>query len=382
MSTFIGVGCMSGSSLDGLDMCCVEFTGDVCSDLWGYRILAAETVLYPEPWAQRLAGAARLPGVDLIKLHADYGHYVGKTVAEFIQKNKLENVQFVSSHGHSVFHQPEDGFTFQLGDGETTSTYFKVPYVCDFRSKDICMGGQGAPLVPCGERFLFTNNDMCVNLGGIANIGIRGNFGYDICPCNIVLNRLASQADPNLLYDKDGMMARDGKLLPRVLDKLNNVAYYSDSPPKCLWRECIEKDIFSLLDTKQYQIQDLLRTCTEHVASLVADACVMAAEEIPSRESKKSVLFTGGGALNKYLMELIRDKLDDRDFEIERVDEDTINFKEALIFAFLGLRCLLGEENVFKDITGSRKDTVSGSIHRPSHTGTTKPVSLLNNRLM
>lgn len=248
MSTFVGIGCMSGSSLDGLDICCVEFTGDVCSDLWGYRILSAETVPYTEAWIKTLKNASKLLGSDLIKLHVDYGHFVGKSVSDFIDKNSLTNIQFVASHGHSVFHQPADGFTFQLGDGQTTSTYLTVPFVCDFRSKDVCLGGQGAPLVPCGERFLFTNNDMCVNLGGIANIGVKGHQGYDISPCNIILNRLASQVNGKLLYDKDGQIAKSGKVVPQVLEKMNGLSYFDQLPPKSLWRNYIEKEIYPLLN--------------------------------------------------------------------------------------------------------------------------------------
>lgn len=239
---------MSGSSLDGLDICCVEFTGDRCSDLWGYRILAAETVPYTNDWSERLGKAGKLSGADLIKLHVDYGHFVGEMVSNFITKKDIKVVQYVSSHGHSVFHQPTDGFTFQLGDGETTSTHLNVPYVCDFRSKDVSFGGQGAPLVPCGERFLYANEHMCVNLGGISNIGIKGHYGYDISPCNILLNRLAQKADDELMFDVDGALARSGKILPHVLDQLNNLSYYKEPPPKSLWRNTIETEIFSLLE--------------------------------------------------------------------------------------------------------------------------------------
>lgn len=378
MATFVGIGCMSGSSLDGLDICCVEFTGDICSDLWGYRILCAETVQYTEEWAKRLRSASKLLGSELIKQHVEYGHFVGESVSQFIDKNSLSNVQFVASHGHSVFHQPADGFTFQLGDGQTTSTHLTVPFVCDFRSKDVSLGGQGAPLVPCGERFLFTNNDMCVNLGGIANIGVRGHQGYDISPCNILLNRLASQINGKMLFDKDGQLARSGKVVPRLLDKLNSLSYFEQSPPKSLWRDYIEKEVYPLLNKEQYKVEDLLRTCTEHVALKVAEACIDAKDLMPDNGRVPTVLFTGGGALNKFLMELIKDKLDEGEFEVEHADEDTINFKEALIFAFLGLRCLLGDENVFRDITGSKSDTISGSIHRPLPAGTVKPVSLLS----
>lgn len=378
MSSFVGIGCMSGSSLDGLDICCVEFTGDLNSDLWGYRILKAETQPYSEGWAKLLAGAASLSGAEIIKLHTKYGRFVGETVSEFIDRHKLENVQFVSSHGHTVFHSPSEGFSFQLGDGETTSVFLKVPFVCDFRSKDVTLGGQGAPLVPCGEKYLFSNMDICVNLGGIANIGIKGTQGYDICPCNIVLNRLASVAYKGMLYDKDGIIAHSGKLLSPVMEKLHNLDFYRQPAPKSLWKEYIEDEVFPILDIKKYVPQDLLRTFTEHVAIRVADACAQAKANTCKNCVSPKVLVTGGGALNKYLMELVVAKLKPQQFEIEKVDETTINFKEALIFAFLGLRCLLGEENVFKSITGSTTDSISGSIHRPGKIGSVKQISLFH----
>ncbi|KAL4230655.1 hypothetical protein ACF0H5_011031 [Mactra antiquata] len=379
MTTFVGIGCMSGSSLDGLDICCVEFTGDRHTDLWSYRLLAAETIPYTNVWTDRLSKAATLMGADLIKLHVDYGHFVGEMVSEFIQKKNLRSVQFVASHGHSVFHQPSEGFTFQLGDGETTSTHLNVPYVCDFRSKDISLGGEGAPLVPCGERFLYTSEHLCVNLGGISNIGIKGHYGYDISPCNILLNRLAKKADDSKSFDKDGEMARSGEVIPDLMQQLNNWSYYKEKPPKSLWRNQIDSDVFSLLENDKANVQDLLRTCTEHIASKIAEACVQA-KGLLSSVSVPRILITGGGALNKFLMELITKKLDDAEFEVEKADEDTINFKEALIFAFLGLRCMLGEENVFHDITGSKRDTISGSIHRPMPGANSKTASLLGDR--
>ena len=249
MASFVGIGCMSGSSLDGLDLCCVEFTGDVCSDLWSYRILAAKTVTYTKEWAERLRHAERLSGLELIRLHVDYGRFIGKCVATFITQNDLEDrVQFVSSHGHSVFHKPVEGVTFQLGDGEVTATLIKVPFVCDFRTKDVTLGGQGAPLVPCGERFLFRNSDICINLGGIANIGVKGSKGYDICACNRILNYLATKTGSGLLYDKDGAIARGGKVIPEVLVRLQNLAYYQEDPPKSLWLDCIEDNVLPILD--------------------------------------------------------------------------------------------------------------------------------------
>lgn len=381
MTSYIGIGCMSGSSMDGLDICCVEFTGDVNSDLWGFRIMMGETIPYDKDWQDRLNSAANVSGLDLIKLHLDYGHFVGNQVAQFISNNNIENVQFVSSHGHTIFHQPENGITFQLGSGEATSSYLHVPFITDFRSKDVSLGGEGAPLVPCGERFLFRHNDICVNLGGIANVGIKGrndNIGFDICPCNIVLNALAARENKRFQYDKDGDLARSGKVIGSILTELDNLQFYKDPPPKSLWKDYIQSEVFPIIDKNNHPTVDLLRTMTEHIAGRVADACIEAKEtgEIQS-DTEPRVLITGGGALNKFLLELITEKLTDAGFVFEAADENTINFKEALVCAFLGLRCLLGQENVFCEITGSRADSVSGSIHRATSTGGARRRSML-----
>ncbi|OWF46277.1 uncharacterized protein LOC110455968 [Mizuhopecten yessoensis] len=360
MTSFTGLGCMSGSSLDGLDLCHVEFTGDIETDIWGYHILDASTVSYSPELTERLRNAAKLSGEELIKLHMEYGHYLGATIKDFLGN---KHVDFIASHGHTVFHQPHLGYTFQLGDGETTSTYLNSPFVCNFRNKDIALGGQGAPLVPNGEKFLFSANDICINLGGIANIGLKGQRGYDVCPCNYVLNKLARMLDPSLYQDTDGNIASKGLVIPGVLDRLESLAFYSKEPPKSLGAEWIENHIDPILDQSLYSIPDLMRTFVEHVVRRLKDACVQTSPKLSS--DVVVTLVTGGGAFNKYLMNEFREKLRGTKIELEKVDDETICFKEALIFAFLGLRCILGEENVFSCVTGSRCDSVSGSIHRP-----------------
>lgn len=248
MSTYIGIGLMSGSSLDGLDICCVEFTGDVETDFWSYRIVNAETIAYSEEWTKTLRNASTLSGVELIKLHVDYGHFLGRAITNFINEHNLrETVQFAASHGHTVFHAPEQGYTFQLGDGETISSHLPFPLVSDFRTKDVALGGQGAPLVPGGEKYLFGTYDICINLGGIANIGIKGQKGFDICPCNIILNSLAQFKD-GMLYDKDGALARSGHVIKELLAELEDLPFYKEPPPKSLWKEWIEQHVFPLLN--------------------------------------------------------------------------------------------------------------------------------------
>lgn len=248
MASFSGIGCTSGPSLDGLDLCYVEFTGDVQTDIWGYRIIKAITVPYTPEWQGLLKKAAQTSGEGLVKLHVQYGHFVGQTIAEFIQTEGINNLDFIASNGHSVFHQPDLGYTFNLGDGETTAVHLKYPFVCNFRNKDVALGGQGAPLVTNGEKFLFSYKDICLNLSGIANIGLRGLQGYDVCPCNYVSNKLANMHDPKLEYDPCGVIAKSGNILPDVLEKLESLDYYKLPPPKSVGSEWMEEKVLPLLD--------------------------------------------------------------------------------------------------------------------------------------
>ncbi|VDI32547.1 Hypothetical predicted protein [Mytilus galloprovincialis] len=372
MVSFYAVGCMSGSSLDGIDLCYAEFTGDIETDKWQYRILKAITVSYDTDWKSKLRSAKELMGEDLIKLHLEYGHFIGKTVKDFVEHEDIKNLDCVASHGHTIFHQPNLGYTFQLGEGETSAYYLKQPFVCNFRNKDVALGGQGAPLVPNGEKFLFSDNEICINLGGIANIGLKGLQGYDICPCNYVSNKLAAIHDPKLEYDPNGIISKTGTVIKEILGKLDALHFYEQLPPKSLDAEWIEAQVLPILDTTQNSIPDLLMTYTEHVTNRITEACKLARDSLHAENKLKpenvlKVLVTGGGAFNKHLIRLLKGKLQDQGFILEQVDEVTIAFKEALIFAFLGLRCLLNQTNVFHSVTGSKADSVSGSIHRPAH---------------
>ena len=252
MATFTGIGCMSGSSLDGLDLCYVEFTGDVDTDVWGHRVIKAKTVPYSAEWEERLQHASKISSEDFVKLHIDYGHLLGKEIKNFMASENIETVDFVASHGHTVFHNPNERYTFQLGDGETTSVYLECPFVCNFRNKDLALGGQGAPFVPCGEKYLFSSNDICINLGGIANIGLKGQTGYDISPCNYVTNRLATAHDQTLKYDEDGKIASAGKLIASVMDDMESLPYYNMDPPKSLSADWIEDNVLPILDVNHF----------------------------------------------------------------------------------------------------------------------------------
>ncbi|XP_076446215.1 anhydro-N-acetylmuramic acid kinase-like isoform X2 [Babylonia areolata] len=382
MTTYTGLGLTSGSSLDGLDICCAEFTGDLNTDIWSFRILEATTVPYDDAWRERLANVHTLSGLELIRLHYDYAHFMGKAIEDFMVRmaekdkdlpgGKLDiRVDFVAANGHTAFHQPENGVTFQLGDGEVLSTYLKCPLITNFSVKDVCLGGQGAPLAGSVDRFLFLGVGLCINLGGIACIRVRETgSAWDVCACNTVLNHLANLKDPTAMFDKNGELAEKGKVLKDVLKSLEELDYYKLKSPKSLAMEWITNKIWPILDTKKYSLEDLARTYVEHIAMQICDAC-MKSKASPDKPRKtygeNVVLLTGGGVHNTFLMKNVKEKLLAGGLHLDKdmAEPETIDFKEAASFAFLGMRCMLGKANVFADSTGASESSTSGCIHQP-----------------
>jgi anhydro-N-acetylmuramic acid kinase len=345
------IGVMSGTSLDGLDIAYVEFYFE--NTKWHFKSGPYITVPYSEFWKNKLRGLKQSSALDYCQLHTKFGHFVGENVYNFISQNKL-GPRLIASHGHTVFHQPENTFTSQLGDGSAIAVKTGVCVVSDFRSMDVARGGQGAPLVPLGDTLLFGDYPLRINMGGFSNISI-GELdklkAYDICPVNIVLNALAGRL--GMVYDKHGQTAQNGCLLPRLLHQLNQLEFYKRSAPKSLGIEWVEREVFPLLSTF-YQTEDLLRTFTEHVAIQISKTIG------PYALPGDRVLFTGGGVYNSFLMERIDHHTK---AYIEIPAADIIEMKEAIIFAFLGLLRYLGEENISALYTGASKNSISGALY-------------------
>ena len=350
MKNTLAIGLMSGSSLDGLDMALVQFTED--QGRYRYDIQAAETIPYPNYWHEQLAGAFQHQPEALAPLDSEYGAYLGQQVAVFVKKLGVKP-DFVASHGHTVFHKPEQHFTLQIGNGQALADASGLTVINDFRTEDVSKGGQGAPLVPIGDKLLFGNYESCLNIGGIANVSydIEGRrIAYDICMANQALNWLAQQQ--GLSYDKDGLLAKTGHIDPKLFNTLNDNGFYSQSPPKSLGREFFETYQKDLLGA--YPTTDALATFTEHIAFQIAQAT----EQLP----KGKMLITGGGAHNSYLIERIQHHTC---HQVVVPDPQTVDYKEALIFALLGLLRLEGRVNVLRSVTGAPSDSCSGKIWHP-----------------
>ena len=347
MKTYFAIGLMSGTSLDGLDICYAKFQNITN---WEFEILKTETIPYSLEWKNRLQNAILLSAEDLLALDKEYGFYLGEKTQEFISKNNITDLDFIASHGHTVFHQPQRKFTLQIGDGRAIKLTTKKPVIYDFRSQDVLMGGNGAPLVPIGDELLFSQYDACLNLGGFSNISLQKNhqrIAFDISPVNVVLNYFAGKLGKN--YDENGDFARNGAINFKILEELNALTFYQKPAPKSLGVEFVNSEIFPLL--KDEIPENIIATFTEHIAEQIA--------KVFNDNQLKTVLVTGGGTFNTYLLEKIRGK---SQTELIVPDENIINFKEALIFAFMGVLRLRNEANVLCSATGSSENHCSGLL--------------------
>jgi len=344
------LGIMSGTSLDGVDLALVEFQ---CIDnKWFFDIQHCKTYPYNTYWFDKLKLAVLSSAPELKKLNQEYTKYLNALIHKFISDFDIQNLDAIASHGHTIFHKPQEGYTLQIGNLPSLKNGFDIPIVCDFRVQDVKLGGQGAPLVPIGDRFLFSDFDFCLNLGGFSNISFdvdNKRIAYDISPVNTVLNFYANQL--GLDYDDKGAIARLGIVHLPLLQKLNENDFYSKEFPKSLGFEFVLQEVFPVIDSYQIAIPDILATYVAHVSDQISNQL---------KNKKGKMLVTGGGAFNLFLIEELQKKLPAISLIIP--DVSTINFKEALIFAFLGVLKLNDFDNVLASVTGAKTDHSSGVI--------------------
>lgn len=336
---------MSGTSLDGVDLAICSFTKN---KNWHYKIEKSTTIKYSKYWLETLSNLHKKPEKIINEIDLKYGDLLSKLCNKFLKNEKID---YISSHGHTIFHQPENNFTLQIGNGNVISKNTKKITISNFRNLDVSLKGQGAPLVPVGDKLLFRKYKYCVNLGGFANVSIKKNnkiIAFDICPVNIILNYFSNLK--GRAYDLNGCMAQKGNLAPDLLKKLNSLQFYSKKYPKSLSREWVEKNIMPLIKN-DIKIEDVLHTLCEHIGI-----------QIGKLLNDKEALFTGGGVFNSYLLSRIKFYSKSK---IIIPDKRTIEFKEALIFAFLGVLRARGEVNCLQSVTGAIKDNCSGEINNP-----------------
>ena len=359
------IGLMSGSSLDGLDIAFAEFHEN--AGKWNFEWRQCDCYGYTEEWKSRLSNATTLNAFDYQMLHVEYGHYLGRQVNRFMEQYDLHyQVGLVASHGHTSFHMPSRGMTAQLGDGAAITAETGLPVVTDLRAMDVALGGQGAPIVPIGERLLLGHYQYFLNLGGIANISANNDayIAFDVCPANRVLNLLA--AELGMEYDAEGAAAASGSVHRELLDQLNNQEYYRQPWPKSLANDFGTDTLYPLIKQAGLSVQDGLRTFAEHIAvQLTAAVRLLQKDHVPADTEK--LLVTGGGALNNFLIGLLREKLKERNVELVLPDQNLIQYKEALIMGLIGVLRWREEINVLASVTGARRDSVGGALWKPGN---------------
>lgn len=342
------IGLMSGTSLDGLDICYVRFDSNT-----EFEILQTECIDYSVEMKNQLKSAYEMSAMELCEFDVEFGYFLGEQVKEFIHKNKIRKVDFVASHGQTIFHQPQKSFTLQIGNGAAIASRCQQKVVCDFRTQDVILGGQGAPLVPIGDELLFSNYDACLNLGGFSNISMNRNgkrIAFDICPINIVLNHYAKQL--GFEYDKNGELAEQGHINTTLVEELNLLNFYHQPFPKSLGFEWVTNEFLTIVDKYDISIEDKLRSCVEHFVIQIKNTFAL--------YDINNVLITGGGVRNLFFINRLREL---SAVEIIIPTDNLIDFKEALIFAFLGYRRVHNEINCLASVTGAGKDHSSGIIY-------------------
>jgi len=349
MKTYKTIGVMSGTSLDGIDIVEVSFEESVGK--WEYIIGTSEFIPYSEAWKKRLSSLMAASAIEYVKTHNDYGVYTAEVIQCFLQRIQLKP-DIIGVHGHTIFHEPVQGYTTQIGNAAIIAAQTKCLVASDFRSMDVARGGQGAPLVPIGDKLLFGAYSACMNIGGFANISFMDGEkqkAFDICPVNIVMNPIAEKL--GVSYDDKGLMARSGEVNGALLKALDVLAFYSAQAPKSLGKEWVDKHFNPCFPSEISSI-DLLRTLVEHISTQIAN--------VLSSANITSVLLTGGGAYNEFLIQRIQEKTKVR---IEIPSSEIIDMKEAVIFAFLAVLRLRNEKNVLAGITGAESDSISGALY-------------------
>lgn len=346
------IGVMSGSSLDGLDLAYCRFFQR--NALWTYEFICGKTFPFPHSLRISLEKARDLSAIQITELDATLGRWIGQEIKQWMNTEKL-TPDLISSHGHTIFHNPQASYTLQIGSGAHIASITQVKVINNFRISDVAKGGQGAPLVPIGELMLFHDHDAFINLGGIANISIIQNTtirAWDIGPFNQVLNHIAGRAGK--LFDENGKMASTGQVIEKWKTHLLEWAYFSQSSPKSLGNEQVHLEIIKKIPEENSA--DLAFTFCQVMSKIIA-------EEITSNQCK-NVLITGGGAYHHFFISLLNFQLPGH-IQITLPPKSLIEFKEAIIFAFLGLLRENNQINVLSTVTGATSDSCAGTIYLP-----------------
>lgn len=346
---YCGLGLMSGSSLDGLDV--VEVCFELVESKWNFEILQSQTIPLPDLLKSRLRKSPDLSSEELILLDVDYGKWIAKQLNK-MTFNAQHPPQFIALHGHTVFHEPKKGYSTQIGSGHHLAALTGITAITDFRQKNIALGGQGAPLVPFGDKYLFSGYDAYLNLGGICNASVIKEdkiLAWDISACNQVFNHIAMQLGK--AFDKDGVIAISGELKEDLLLDLEDLLYYKEKAPKSLSNQWVKRYFLPIVDRSKHSLADKMHTAMEHIAMRIC-------ADLEEQKVEK-VLVSGGGVYNNALWQYLNAN---KKIKFFKPSDQIIKYKEALIFAFLGLYKLYNKDNILSSYSGAKQNCSGGVI--------------------
>jgi len=350
MESFDVIGLMSGTSLDGLDIAFCKFSYDT---KWHYDLIHADTIPYSSKLQHKLANLENESAINYALNHVDLGNLMGEEVKRFIERKKISHVDFIASHGHTIFHQPQNNLTSQIGCGAQIAAASGIETICDFRSKDVALGGQGAPLVPIGDNLLFSEYDYCLNLGGIANISFNENgkrISYDLAMANMANNYICKSE--GIAFDDRGKLAATGDFNQELFHDFNSIPFFSTPHPKSLGKEDFTTWFKPIIDKYNISNQDKLNTFAHHLVHQISNTIAGGTE--------KKVLITGGGTFNDFWVSELKNNTKT---QVIVPESNIIEYKEAIIFAFLGVLRKKGQVNCLASVTGAKEDSIGGSIY-------------------
>ncbi|MCO6477100.1 MAG: anhydro-N-acetylmuramic acid kinase [Phaeodactylibacter sp.] len=362
------LGLMSGSSLDGLDIAYCHFTlahGDEGVAAKAWSIAAAEALPFSEDWKRRLVSLPESSALELALAHAQFGRYVGELVNRFLEKHRVAPA-LIASHGHTIFHYPEQGLTLQIGDGAAIAAVTGYPVIDNFRMQDVALGGQGAPLAPIADKLLFPEYDLMLNLGGIANMTYKGAGRYvafDNTGANQVLNALAGEL--GLPYDDGGRLAARGRLLPDLLEAMERLDFFQKPYPKSLGNDWVREAMTAPYLKYEGSVEDKLHTaCVQIARQIAADLeRILKQEGHPGRPLR--MMATGGGAFNTFLMQCIGKECEKIcSLAIEAPSPEAAAFKEAALMALMGVLRITNIPNCLPTVTNASRPAIGGAIHQ------------------
>ena len=359
-SLYIGV--MSGTSLDGVDAVLAAPRGS------GFEVKAAVHRRFSPQLRRRLL-VLQASGPDELRRAALAANELTRTYAAVVRallsraRVRPGRVAAIGCHGQTVRHQPRAGYTVQLVNGALLAELTGIDVVCDFRSRDIAAGGEGAPLAPAFHNAVFRQRDpgrAVVNIGGIANVTnlpARGKAtGFDSGPGNCLLDAWIA-ARRRLAYDRGGAWASRGRVLPRLLNKLLADPYFRREPPKSTGRETFNLTWLRRHLTRKERAHDVQATLLELTAITIARAvrnyCASASD----------IIVCGGGARNRALVARLATLVPGRSVAVSDRAGVAAEHVEALAFAWLARECLRGRAGNLPGVTGARGPRVLGAIY-------------------